>query len=281
MFQSNMPVSRGNIFFFYRDGDYPFEHSHNNYWEMIVVVKGNYTHKINDSIQKLKECDLCIIRPEDFHSTYAVGNNCAYITCCINTQYFENLLYNLSPSILPFFVSEKIIQTRVKETNMDEIVELSKLYSTSEEPKNEHYAMKLLLKLISEFISYYSDNYNKKTYSKCVLDFMELLNNPKNLSKSLKELIASTTYSYSYVNNVFREEVGESASKYLKKKQLLYAKKMLINSRLKHIEIASSIGFSSQSKFCTFFKRMTGVTPSEYAKQSKNVIFESDIPTQK
>jgi two-component system response regulator YesN len=47
------------------------------------------------------------------------------------------------------------------------------------------------------------------------------------------------------------------------------AKELLENTDLKNYEIAEKVGFSDPHYFSIVFKKMTGKTPSEYAKEKR------------
>jgi len=49
------------------------------------------------------------------------------------------------------------------------------------------------------------------------------------------------------------------------------AKQMLSTSRLAVNEIALRCGFAGSTRFCEVFKRVTGMTPTEYREQQRLV----------
>ncbi|MCR4964416.1 MAG: helix-turn-helix domain-containing protein [Bacteroidales bacterium] len=51
---------------------------------------------------------------------------------------------------------------------------------------------------------------------------------------------------------------------------LVEAKEQLLNTGLSMKEISNYLGFSTQSTFTTWFKRLTGVKPSDYRKINLN-----------
>lgn len=67
-----------------------------------------------------------------------------------------------------------------------------------------------------------------------------------------------------------KERLGISPSDYIRNIRLKKACELLKNNDLDITQIAYALGFSSQSQFSTSFKRVRGLTPSEYRNKHKN-----------
>jgi len=71
-------------------------------------------------------------------------------------------------------------------------------------------------------------------------------------------------YTINYIGQIFKNEVGVTIGEYMKMIRLSHAKKLLKESSLKINEVARESGFEDQQYFCVVFKKIMGVTPSEY-----------------
>ena len=71
------------------------------------------------------------------------------------------------------------------------------------------------------------------------------------------------------LTEIFKQEYGITIKEYSDFLRLSLAKAMLSNTDKKVIDIAYESGFSSISSFNRFFKKKTGITPTEYRKYSK------------
>jgi len=67
----------------------------------------------------------------------------------------------------------------------------------------------------------------------------------------------------------FRRTYYCTVGEYVRKLRIEFACQKLTTSNEPLIEIAFAAGFSEQSHFCTTFKRVTGLTPSEYRSNSR------------
>ena len=253
------------FFFNFRTGDYPMYHNHNGFWEFLYVTSGEYTHKINKKTRILKSRTLCVLRPDDWHSTHMNTPDSTYITCRVETEYFTVFLNFLSREIMNKLLSYDVIEFQLSAGRDKHINEIRSTYLTSPDFDYHLTCDAFLLTFTESIVGQLGKEKIFAPHSEGVQTFLRLLTKPENLSRSLRELISETNYSYSHMNSIFKNEIGVSPSEYLKDKRLTYAKKLLSSTTYKHSFIAESIGFATYQRFCTFFKEKTGFTPSEYA----------------
>lgn len=84
---------------------------------------------------------------------------------------------------------------------------------------------------------------------------------------SLAEVAAEVELSPSYVSTLFRRDTGESLLRFVARRKIEAAKRLLTaESHLPVSEIAERCGYSDYRYFTRVFKRITGVTPTEFAR---------------
>lgn len=83
---------------------------------------------------------------------------------------------------------------------------------------------------------------------------------------SLEQLARQASLSPFYFSRLFKNETGYSPHEYVIQVRVNAAKFFLQSARLSQKDICYSCGFSSESSFCTTFKKATGLTPSQYRK---------------
>ncbi len=83
----------------------------------------------------------------------------------------------------------------------------------------------------------------------------------------MAELARMANYSPIYLNRIFSRCYGISIHKYLQNLRLEEAKRRLKRGEPANIA-ASASGYEDQRHFCKIFKKATGMTPSEYSRQS-------------
>ena len=80
----------------------------------------------------------------------------------------------------------------------------------------------------------------------------------------LKEVGRHLGFSRSHFCRFFSRSSGEGFSRYLMKMRTEEAKRLLETTRLSVAEMAERCGFTSPKYFSSVFRRMEGVTPSQY-----------------
>lgn len=90
----------------------------------------------------------------------------------------------------------------------------------------------------------------------------------ENVGKKLTvaDIAAAVKMSESNFQAVFKKATGQSVMNYFNNLKAEQAKIMIRKEIYTYGEIASALGFSSESYFTRHFKKITGMTPSEYAR---------------
>ena len=84
---------------------------------------------------------------------------------------------------------------------------------------------------------------------------------------SLEDLAAKAALSPFYFSRLFKKETGFSPHQYILATRISNAKFLLQSTGDSVKNICFTVGFTSESSFCTAFKKETGLTPSEFRRQ--------------
>lgn len=80
------------------------------------------------------------------------------------------------------------------------------------------------------------------------------------------------------LKNLFKQRFGISITEYSQRRRINIAEILLLNSSLEIKDIAESVGYSSHSKFSSYFKKYKGIYPREVKKiASKHIIHANCI----
>ena len=86
---------------------------------------------------------------------------------------------------------------------------------------------------------------------------------------SLNSICSYLNISTSYFSTIFKEMTGETFIEVLTRVRMEKAKELLENTTMKNYEIAEKVGFSDPHYFGISFKKITGKTPTEYAREKR------------
>ena len=103
--------------------------------------------------------------------------------------------------------------------------------------------------------------------ARMALDYIQKNYMDPNLS--LNDICSYLNISTSYFSTIFKEMTGETFTEVLIRTRMDKAKELLENTMMKNYEIAERVGFADAHYFGISFKKMTGCTPTEYARENR------------
>jgi len=89
-----------------------------------------------------------------------------------------------------------------------------------------------------------------------------------NENLSVKDISEHVYLSTSYVCTIFKNETGQTLNQYLTEYRIERAKILLLDSRYKITDISAKVGYSDGNYFGKTFKKMVGLSPSEFREQN-------------
>lgn len=96
-----------------------------------------------------------------------------------------------------------------------------------------------------------------------VMDYIHTHYREKITLESLAELTGLSTF---YLSSRIKKETGQSLTDNINTVRVEAGKKLLLEDNANIIDVSQQVGFGYQNHFSTVFKKVTGMTPTEYAK---------------
>lgn len=87
---------------------------------------------------------------------------------------------------------------------------------------------------------------------------------------SLNVVAGEMNFNPGYLGRLFKHSEGMSYNEYLNQVRIERAKQLLQSGSKKIFEIAAQVGYQDESYFNRCFKRMEGITPTEYRARQEN-----------
>jgi AraC-like DNA-binding protein len=100
----------------------------------------------------------------------------------------------------------------------------------------------------------------------CRRNITEFVRSRINEDIRLSEMAAVAGLSVSHFSHMFRQSVGESPHQFVLRQRVQYAKEMLLSWDVRMIDVALACGFKTQQHFARIFRKVCGISPTEYRR---------------
>lgn len=109
-----------------------------------------------------------------------------------------------------------------------------------------------------------------KNYSPMVQKVINYINLNLDSALSLKNLADMCFISSSYLSGLFKQEVGTTLTDYINTQRIKRAARRLRNTDVSIAAASEQVGILDVNYFTKMFKKVMGVTPTQYRKDAKN-----------
>lgn len=277
MFNRILPYIRINeiLGYYYniRNSGYNFKGETHNYFELTYVDRGCMKTIVDDMEYELRENELIIYGPGQFHrQEIPVGESCSYVTIIFD---MESIIFDDNDSgydviLNKIFGYDKKIQTLIKDFVNE---------SSSQIPYMNSLMLCLLQETIirllqSEFIGHKENHpvtevrqhYQDELLNKILSYINETITEPITVA----EICQKFSLSRSSLQILFKENLQQTPKKYISELKLEKSCQLIRESKYTISEIALMLGFNSIHYFSRAFTQKYNMSPSEYAKQLFN-----------
>jgi AraC-like DNA-binding protein len=107
-------------------------------------------------------------------------------------------------------------------------------------------------------------------YSPIVRQAIDYINLNLESSLALTEIADTIPSNPSHLSRKFKAETGHTITEYINQQRVKEAKLLLEQKDMSITDVAFIVGFNDLNYFTRVFKKMTQITPSQYAKEASN-----------
>jgi AraC-like DNA-binding protein len=123
---------------------------------------------------------------------------------------------------------------------------------------------------ISEILEEYRQQFSRRHTIELVQQIKQLVKESLSDVNLSSNLIADKIgLSLGYTRNLFKSEEGISLNEYIGVKRIEEACTLLVSTKQSINMIREALGFSNTSYFCTYFKKIKGLSPSEFRRKER------------
>lgn len=284
-------ISLDNLFsvhYFEYASNFVFDGESHDFWEFVFVDKGEIEITAGERKCILRKGDIYFHKPNEFHGLRASGLTAPnLVVASFGCQspamsFFEDRLLKISAA------ERDLLACVVKEAHDAYSSPLYdpaifKLEKRAECPFGAEQIIKLslehmLIRLIrantqppqtKPQIPKATSSIKEHSTSEVIRRIIEYLEAHVDTTLSLDDICRDNLIGRSYLQKLFRETYGSGVIEYFGELKIQAAKLAIRHGERNFTEIAHDLGFASIHYFSRRFKKITGMTPSEYASSVK------------
>lgn len=270
-----------------RSSDYTDQHVHlihtNGEYEVYLLLQGDVTFNIDGKRYPLEINDILLINNSEVHNV-EVGPNRPYerIYIYFDDRYFQgfsdkdyDLLYAFRRDAKTGSRNNRIGHQIVYKYELDKKIE--KIYEVynSDAPGAKVLLTSMMLDLLvninfayQEYILEDAAEGEKISQNEKIDDVIRYITNNLGAKFTLEDLSKRFFISKYYLCHEFQRVTGMSCLEYIRYKKILEARQQLKNGQSIN-DVWLNLGFVDYSNFYRTFKKVSGMSPKEFVRQSR------------
>lgn len=265
--------------------DIKFEYHHHDFSKIVILIDGDLTYYIEGKAYILKPWDILFVNKNEIHKPVVNPN-----------KYYERIVIWLNPDFMAKYAQGnndllKCFKVAIKNNynllrlNMKSIEIIKNLIQDIQNCNNSNEFGSEILKE-SLFVQlmvlmnrlFLNSDKNRDIediqYDKTIEGVLNYINSNLENDLSIDTIASEFFISKYYLMRKFKNQIGSSIHNYVVQKRLILARS-LISDGLSMSSVCSRCGFNDYSSFVRAFKKVYGVSPSNYNPTIHN--FENPI----
>lgn len=245
-------------------------------YELMVVTKGTLYIKSGGDKYEIPEGSYIIMpplvlqqgyRPSDctfywLHFAQNEGEVFFYDSSCASEEYRTCANGQLRTKYLLLPVSGIVPSPEKIVVMFQQLLDAEKRYQNKS--YDDFFVTSILLELKSQLLSFYSKGSVPGNHNRLCSNIKDYIN--WHICEPVTVIGVASYYGYNarYLSALFKDCTGISIKDYIINAKTAQAKSLLESTGNSISQIAYSLGFQDNHNFSKFFKKATGLTPSEY-----------------
>lgn len=238
----------------------------------IIIDAGSSRFSIEGKVYNLQAPCLAVVLPEQTYHLIEVSSSMAYRAVVMSGRFTDSLfgLYHESNKLLAMIKECPILDISRDLVSFDTYYDM--LLRTVKSPVKS-FRLESAKHLTLSLLYYYARRLESLAIekSKRQLRYDQFQSDVRKyfrINRSLPFYAGKLGVSISYLTDLLKEKHGMTAAEYIDEHTLVECKALLNSTQMSMNQISRSMGFPSPSVFGKFFKRMTGVSPTEYRENT-------------
>lgn len=243
-------------------------HRH-TFFEFTVILDGHCYSTINGGEKHtLQKGDMILIRPCDFHLIESIDKIASHRDFFVTEEKMKKICSTFSEDFYNRLMSPDFPLEYKLSANEYSSIDTKAIRLTRE---NDEIAPLLLDRLHTSIIVQLFGNIILSVIEKTSLVPLWLNKLHLQISQfyyvdySISQIVATTGYTHGYVCKKFKQYYGTTLINFHNKSKVLFSVSLLGHKKI--IDIATLLGWENPKNYTLEFKKVFGITPSEYVKK--------------
>lgn len=272
--------------------DFSFEGERHDFWEFLCVDRGEVNVAAGDQEHTLKKGDIIFHKPNEFHNVKANGIIApnlvviAFICTSHAMDFFQDKCFqigeterNLMASIL--IEAKNSFSSRLDDPYLLSLTRRSDCYFGANQLISM-YLSQLLIHLYRRNNPAVQNSVHTSKPPKSTSGRLMFSNSPDSYERvfsylednightlTIDKICRDNLIGRSQLQKIFREKNNCGIIDFFNQMKIKAARQMIRDSHLNFTQISEALGYNSIHYFSRQFKKITGMTPSEYASSIK------------
>ncbi len=270
------PVKIDSIYtvhYFEYTKDFAYSGEVHDFWELVYADKKNLLITAGAQEVELEAGQIYLHKPNEFHNIRCDGKRAAN-SVIVSFDCDAPELFSVAGHIITAGEEERrLLGSIVKESGRAFTKGVKDPYAAvMQKSENGRYGCEQLVKLSIEMLLIRLIRSSKNTppvkikkSSSILAEITDYLS--MNVEKKIVfgDIVKEFNLSPSVVKKIFREQMGCGVMEYFTRLKIDRAKEMIREEKYSFTEIAEHLCFNNSQYFTTVFKRVSGMTPTDYA----------------
>ena len=274
------------VHYFEYMNDFSFPGEAHNFWEFLCVDKGEVNVVAGSRTLSLKKDEIIFHKPNEFHTVRSNGKVAPNVVVvsfeCTSPamDFFRDRVFTIGESERSL-IAQIITEARQLFSSVLDDPYLKKMELSANPPFGsaqmiQLHLEQLLIQLIRHYTAIKPELKRPATLKqKSDVDLYERIMNYLELhiyaQLTIEQICRDKLVGRSQLQKLFREKNGCGIIDYFSRMKIDAAKQLIRNQSLNFTQIADTMGYTSVHYFSRQFKKITGMTPSEYSSSIKKL----------